>query len=112
MISLSYSSDLSSLTVNMNLIGVNFRIGIASNKVIFSHIYTGFLSTTDYSVSSKSNTEISEYTSTIYPSQLTQQNVLDNFLTTGSGLRNQLSDWTISISKVSDYDGTVKITAS
>lgn len=112
MVNLSYSADYSKLTVSINLTSANLPNGIDKGKINFSHTYTDFLSTSSYTAGIKNNSEISKYCSSIYPSELTNQMIVENLLTTGSGLTNNLSDWTILISDVNDFNGSVTIVAS
>lgn len=111
MITTSYSVENGTLTVSLNLSSLNLPNGTNTNKINFSKQYSGFLSTSKYTASKKSNTDISNFSKTIYPSELTTQQIVTNFLTT-SGLTNDLSNWNITISNPDDFKGTVTISAS
>lgn len=111
MISLSYSADYGTLTISVNLSSLNLPIGTASSKINFSKQYTGFLSTSGYSVSSKTDSQINTFTKTIYPSKLTKEEIVNNFLST-TGLENSVQYWDITITNADDYNGTVTISAS
>ncbi|WP_229502219.1 lipoprotein 17-related variable surface protein [Malacoplasma penetrans] len=115
MISLSYSSsaNLDRLTVTITIPTSGMPNGFAnsSNRVL-TKTYTGFMSLANYRVSTMASSNINTFTSNIYPSQLTQQNILDNFVNSGNGIGKTLSDWTITISNANDINGTVSVSVS
>lgn len=115
MISLSYSSsaNLDRLTVTITLPTSGMPTGFANNNNrVLTKTYTGFMSLANYRVSSATSSNINTFTNNIYPSQLTQQNILDNFVNSQSGIGKTLSDWTISISNANDLNGTVSVSVS
>lgn len=57
------------------------------------------------------NSIISNFSKTIYPSKLTKEEIVNNFLST-KGLMNTISNWEIIITNIDDYDGTVTISSS
>lgn len=112
MISLSYPNNFDgTLKVSINLSSLNLPIGTDSSKIIVTKTYTGFLSANNYSASSKSDKDINNFVKNIYPSDLTKDQVINNFLTT-SVLKSDSDSWNVSITNVDDFNGTVTISAS
>lgn len=111
MISLSTSNNYSSLIVTIKLPSDKLPIGTSSDKITLTKTYNDFLSTTSYKVSKKSDNDIATFTKRIYPSKLTNGDIITNFVTV-SGLTNTVSDWDITITNRDDYAGTVTIKAT
>lgn len=71
--------------------------------------FDGFLSIQGYETNPKTQSEISVFASTIYPSQLTKQMVIDNFINVGSNIKKDLSYWDFTISNIDDMNGIATI---
>lgn len=115
MVSLSYSSsqNLNTLTVQITIPTTNMPNGFSSSsKRVLTKTYTGFMSLANYVVSAKSTTDVSTFAKTIYPSQLTKEQIISNFLNDGSGIDKTESKWTVDITEINDLTGSVKINVS
>lgn len=108
MISLLGADDTGNLVVTIDLSKLNLPIGTTVLKQV--RTYKGFLSTNTYNATINDNSIISNFSKTIYPSKLTKEEIVNNFLST-KGLMNTISNWEIIITNIDDYDGTVTISS-
>ncbi|MCF0217912.1 MAG: hypothetical protein HUJ42_02600 [Malacoplasma sp.] len=111
-VALSYSNYYSTLTVTISLDPSQLPVGIPANMTKFTNTFTGFLSTQNYSVVLNDNNVIYSTTASIYPSQLTKQEIIKNFFTVGSSVQTDPKYWDIQISNVDDYNGTLNLSVS
>ncbi|BAC44637.1 hypothetical protein D8X55_02975 [Malacoplasma penetrans] len=113
MVQVTYSQNLDSITVTINIPTTDMPAGFASSgKQRQSKTYSNFLSVKDYLSSIKSSSNVSTFTKTIYPSQLTKTQVINNFLNVGSSISKNENDWSITISEADDIKGTLKLSVS
>lgn len=101
--------NLSQLVVNFNLPQNQMPIGFPNSKLNVSYTYSGFLSTSGFELSSKSNQEIDIFSRTIYPSQLTLDMIINNFVNYGQQIYLDPSYWIYEIKDVNDFLGTATI---
>lgn len=101
--------DLSNLQVTFTLPSNLVPSGYPSDKLKVSYTYSGFLSTNGYELSAKSDSQISQFVNNIYPSQLTADMILKNFINHGEKIQLDPRYWECSISNVDDFEGTVTI---
>lgn len=112
-LSTNSSDNLDTLTVTITLPTDGMPNGFAnSGKRTLTKTYTGFMSLQNYKISVKNNSDISTFTKTIYPSQLKETDIITNFLTIGSSIKKELSNWTVAISKYDDILGTATLSVS
>ncbi|WP_229502221.1 hypothetical protein [Malacoplasma penetrans] len=112
-LSTSSSDNLDTLNVTITLPTHGMPNGFAnSGKRTLNKTYTGFMSLKNYKISVKNNSYISTFTKTIYPSQLKETEIIDNFLTLGASIQKDLSNWTVTITKYDDILGTATLSVA
>lgn len=104
--------DLSTLNVSLKLPSSRMPEGFDSKKLNPSFSYTGFLSTNGFEVNVKNFDQINAFAETIYPSQLTADDVIKNFLDIGSKIYKDLNYWEYTVHEVNDYEGYIIISLS
>lgn len=106
MFSISYSNNYDQLNVILKLPSNSFPTGFPHLNYVYQ--FSGFLSISGYDLSVKSDNDIKNITSQLYPSELTKEKVLD-FLNIGTKIKKDISYWDINISNQDDINGTATV---
>lgn len=103
MITSTYNVDLDKLKIEIKFPKEKLPIGI---DLIKSKEFSGFKSINGFEITIKPDNEIDEIVKNIFPSELTKEFVIKNFLTLGEKIKNKpLENWNFDILNYSDTEG-------